>query len=476
MTIAMRTTDRTLKEVLDALIELDLIPSSRVGPIKTAVKQYALILGYSEPAQCPLSAFHLQDQRRNHLIEQRADEARRARSGASVLGPHAMRNLKNNISYLIRTAVAHEIIKPLAGELASSKSVNTIKTKNFTQRREWINPGKYVLDPVPDGLFKELLDYETWSTKIVNRDRPESLKKRAITFFHHKGTLLREAGFLVRFKGFNAESVSLSTLSDPDNAITYIEWTIEQQGRFTVSALMNVARLIILARYLSITAHSPEHQQIFEQRVEELKRYKNNLGLPEAVYDKSKRWLSLRQLESVGLSIYPLNARRLSELRPEVRSSLLRDQEGKFRKYNRYAYMVMQSLLIRLSIRLPLRQRNFREMLWNPETPEQGRNLYRKDGKWYVRFQSAELKISHVKGKVHRIEHPFPDDLVDLLQEWLSRWRAIVISYQKESGIGTEKTTTGQEFVFLSSVGTPLSLQQVTWAYESLNKRAICFW
>jgi hypothetical protein len=111
MTIAMQTTDKTLKEVLDALIELDLIPSSRVGPIKTAVKQYALILGYSEPAQCPLSAFHLQDQRRNRLIEQRADDARRARSGTSVLGPHAIRNLKNNISYLIRTAVAHEIIK-----------------------------------------------------------------------------------------------------------------------------------------------------------------------------------------------------------------------------------------------------------------------------------------------------------------------------------------------------------------------------
>jgi hypothetical protein len=471
MTIAMQTTDKTLKEVLDALIELDLIPSSRVGPIKTAVKQYALILGYSESAQCPLSAFHLQDQRRNHLIEQRADDARRARSGTSVLGPHAMRNLKNNISYLIRTAVAHEIIKPLAGELASSKTVNTIKVKNITLRREWINPGKYVLDPVPDCLFKELSDYETWSTKIVNRERPDTLKKRPVTFSHHKGTLLRAAGYLVKFRAFEPESISLSTLSDPDNAISYIEWSIEQQGRFTVAAAMNVERLIVMAKYLSITAQSPEHQKIFDQRVEELRGYRKNLGQPEPVYDKTKRWLSLRQLESVGLSIYPLNARRLSELRPEVRSSLLRDQEGRFRKYNRYAYMVMQSLLIRLSIRLPLRQRNFREMLWNPEIPEQGRNLYRKDGKWYVRFQSAELKISHVKGKVHRIEHPFPDDLVDLLQEWLSRWRAIVISYQKGSGIGTEKATAGQEFVFLSSVGTPLSLQQVTWAYESATYR-----
>src|SRR6185295_19177024 len=162
----------------------------------------------------------------------------------------------------------------------------------------------------------------------------------------------------------------------------------------------------------------------------------------------TKRWLSLRQLESVGLSIYPLNARRLSELRPEVRSRLLRDQEGKFRTYNRYAYRVMQSLLIRLSIRLPLRQRNFREMLWNPETPEQGRNLYKKDGKWYVRFQSTELKISHVKGKVHRIEHKFPDGLVDLLQEWISQWRPIVISCQKGLGIGAEKAGAANNLFF----------------------------
>jgi hypothetical protein len=146
---------------------------------------------------------------------------------------------------LIRTAVAHEIIKPLAGELASSKTVNTIKAKNITLRREWLNPGKYVLDPIPGCLFKELSDYEIWSTKIVNRERPDTLKKRPVTFSHHKGTLLRAAGYLVKFRAFEPESISLSTLSDPDNAISYIEWSIEQQGRFTISAAMNVERLIV---------------------------------------------------------------------------------------------------------------------------------------------------------------------------------------------------------------------------------------
>ncbi len=473
MTPAMRMTDKTLKEVLDALIELDLIPRSRVGPIKTAVNQYALILGYSEPAQCPMSAFHLPDQRRNRLIEERADGARRRRTNASVLGPHAMRNLKNNVSYLIRTAVDHEIIQPVPGKIASSKTANKIRTRQITLRNESIHPGKYVLDPVPDSLIKELSDYESWSTKIVNRNRPDTLKKRAITFASHRSNLLRAAGFLVKFRGLEAASISLSTLSDPDNAVSYTEWFIEQQGRFTVAAAMNIGRLVVLARYLSITAQSREQQNIFDQRVAELKKYRKNLGIPEQVTDKTKRWISLRQLETVGLSIYPLNARRLSELGPRARRRLLQRQKDGFKRYTRYAYRVMQSLLIRLSIRIPLRQRNFREMLWNPEIPEQGRNLYRKEGKWYIRFQSAELKISHVKGRVNRVEHPFPEDLVDLLQEWLSQWRAILISCQKESGIGAEKVAAGQEFVLLNSVGTPLTLQQVTWAYESATYRFI---
>ncbi len=468
---AMQTTEKTLREVFDTLIERELIPTSRVGPLKTAIKQYALILGYSEPAQCPLSAFHLPDQKRNGLIEERADGARSRRAGASVLGPHAIRNLKNNISYLIRTAIDHGMIGPISGPLASSKTVNRIKSRAITSRGEWINPGKYVLDPVPDFLIQELSDYEIWSTKIVNRDRPDTLRKRPITFSYHRGSLLRTAGFLVKFRGFEAESMSLSIISDPDNAIGYIEWFIQQQGRFTVSAARGIEVLVALARYLSITAQSSDEQKAFEQRVAELKRYRKNLGLPEPVTDKTKRWISLRKLETVGLSIYPLNARRLSELVPCSRSRILKHQENGFKRYTKYAYMVMQSLLIRLSIRLPLRQRNFREMLWNPEIPEQGRNLYRKEGKWHVRFQSAELKISHVKGRVNRVEHQFPDDLVDLLEEWLGRWRAILISCQKKSGIGAEKTAAGQEFVLLNWVGKPLTQSQVTWAYESATYR-----
>lgn len=230
---------------------------------------------------------------------------------------------------------------------------------------------------------------------------------------------------------------------------------------------MYLARLMVLAKYLSIVEPSAKQQEALALRVAELRRYRATFGMPENVTDKGKRWLSLRKLESVGLSIYPLNARRMSELSPSSRRRLRRVNEDGFKKHQQYGYRVLQSILIRLDIRLPLRQRNLREMLWNPAIPEQGRNLFKRDGKWYIRFVGRELKISHVKGEVHRVDHEFPGDLVDLLEEWLSRWRPILLSFQKASCAGREHLESGQEFVFLNSVGTPLTQQQVTWAFES---------
>src|SRR5574341_392883 len=463
----MSSSDKTLKELMDALIERQVIPHSRIGPIKTALKQYAIVLGYSDPALCPPSAYHLSAKKRNRVIEERAQGSDRGKSAASRLGPHAIRNLKNNVSYVIRSAVELQLIGQVPGPLESSKDANVIKSNRFTFRYESVKPRKYALDPVPQSLAQEIARYETWSTKIVNRDRPDSLRKRAVSFAGHRETILRAAGYLVKYQGLQSELISLSTLTEPENAINFIDWCIEMQGRFTANAAVNLGRLIVLGKYLSIAERSTEQRKALELSVDELRTYRATLGRPVKVVDKSKRWISLRRLETVGLSIYPLNARRISELGYRTRRKLRRHQKDGYRKYRLYAYRVLQSILIRLSIRLPLRQRNLREMLWNPQTPNQGRNLYKREGKWYIRFVATELKISHRKGEVHRIEHEFPNDIVPLLEEWLSQWRPILISFQTSDHSGSERVGSGQEFVFLNSVGTPLTLDQVTWAFQS---------
>jgi site-specific recombinase XerD len=76
-----------------------------------------------------------------------------------------------------------------------------------------------------------------------------------------------------------------------------------------------------------------------------------------------------------------------------------------------------------------------------------------------------------VKGEVHRVEHEFPDDLVDLLEEWLSQWRTVLISVQKGRHQGRERLECGQEYVFLNYAGAPLTVQKMIWAFESATYR-----
>jgi integrase len=102
-------------------------------------------------------------------------------------------------------------------------------------------------------------------------------------------------------------------------------------------------------------------------------------------------------------------------------------------------------------------------MLWNPNNPEVGQNLYRRNGKWRLRFSGHELKIPFIRGIEHSIEHEFPTDLVDLLEEWLEKWRPLLI--QNRQG-ASHASKNGQEFVFLTRVGGPLYPNRINEAVQ----------
>jgi hypothetical protein len=425
--------------------------------MKTAIKQYALVLGYHNAGECPSKMFLKPDNVRNRLLDAEAPP---------TLGSDGLRNLKNNISYLLRKAIEHEILPPLGLELASWKSAK--RFKNLPRRNENVFPPEYILKTIPLSLEHEIKEYETWSTKIHNRMRPKSLRKRPISFRSHRRTILLEAGFLIKNKGVRKESITLLSLIEPTNVIDYVEWYIEQQGRHTAGSSGTLGRLIAIAKYLEITNDSVEKKSVIEQWMRELRRFRESLGAPVKVRDRDQRWLSLRELERVGLSIYPLNARRISEFSESTRVDLERDWKKRYnRTFRRYAFRVQQSLLIRFALRIPLRQRNLREMTFNPTTVADGQNLYKRDGSWQLKFRGTELKIAEVKGETHSIQYPFPSDLIGLLEEWLHKWRPILISAQDDESIGCHSIKNGQEFVFLNYLGQPLSLQQVNMLFQT---------
>jgi hypothetical protein len=448
--------DSSLQLIFDRLLELNVIRPSRVGPIRTAIKQYAQILGYSDAAACPSSAFLKPDKLRNRLIDEKAPTS---------LGINGVRNLKNNVSFLLRKAISVEIISPFA-ELASWKECNPTQRPKRNEAR--FSP-KYVLDPVPHPLEQEFVEYKRWSTKIVNRARPKRLRKRTVSFLHHRDTLLRVAGYLVKFKDLKPESITLLTLIESQNAIDYLEWYIEQQGKHTSGSVTVLSRIISLAKYLEIIIQDPNQTSRIQHWLLEIGKFRSSLPAPVKVEAKDKRWLSIDQLEMVGRSIYPFNARRVQELRPQSRRSIercLKNGHEAHRTFRGYAYNVMQSLLIRLTVRIPLRQRNLREMHWSPNSLEEGQNLYKKSGVWHIRFRGEELKIAHVRGEEHLVEFEFPADLVNLLEEWLYKWRPLFLAVQKPENQRKQRVTGGQQLVFLNSRGRPLKLNDVTHAFE----------
>src|SRR6266496_431366 len=118
----------SLKGVFHALVQRGAIRESRVGPIKTAIKQYAIILGYADAASCPSSAYMLPPHLRNQRIEKKAQRSKSYRNNASqYLGSNAVRNLKNNVSYLLRKGLELKLLSPMAEQFASWKGTNKMK-------------------------------------------------------------------------------------------------------------------------------------------------------------------------------------------------------------------------------------------------------------------------------------------------------------------------------------------------------------
>lgn len=450
----------SLQEIFDALVERGEIPKVRVAPMRTNLKHYSRILGYESAAECPVKHYLKSDDVRRRLIEKHAPPN---------LSIHAVRNLKHDVKYVLGKAEELGLISRAALELVSwrDRKMNTMPRRN----ENIVCSAEDVLKPIPPSLEKEMADYERWSTKRINRNRPKSLRKRSISFSIHRKILLHLARYLMS-KNIRANSIRLLDLIKPKNASDYIEWRIETQQRYTRGSSRSLACIIVLARYLETFALPAKKREI-QHWIEELTAFRASLGAPAKVQDKSKRWLSLKELEIVGRSIYPLNARRVKELATITRARLQVEMNlppgSKHRTFRIYALRVLQSLLIRLLVRIPFRQRNLREMAWNPTHPAEGRNLYTRDGAWRIRFRGEELKIAEVGGEEHFIEYEFPPDLVPLLEEWLHKWRPILIVRQRSEATRDERLNGDQEYVFLNSWGSPLSDHLLTRFFKTVT-------
>ena len=128
---------------------------------------------------------------------------------------------------------------------------------------------------------------------------------------------------------------------------------------------------------------------------EQILAFRRTLPTPQPTFHKSDAWVPLAELARIGSALWP---RKLpSHLRTSGR--------GK-------AHQASLSLMLRLWVYIPYRQRNMREMKLHE-------NLYKDQGQWRIRFAGEQLKIATKQGRPNIFDLPFPTALVPTLEAYL---------------------------------------------------------
>jgi hypothetical protein len=440
------------------------IKPSRQQTIKGSLNKYAALLG-STIATCLPKSFVLPPAERNALIDNELARTTKSRSGATGLSADAIRNVKNDVSFFLRQAAEYKLLEPSLVEVASYKEARRAAIRARPNRGERFEVAKYTLDPVPISFQKELDAYRIWTTSPYTQKRPASLKRREATQDGVETYIKRFAGYLVKFKGFRAKEITLSCLTAPQNLIDHVVWYVENQGgRYTAGVKYICSKVTCLAKYLQITAVSGDVKREMEERITEIKEFRVALPATVQVVDKTVRWISLKNLDAIAVAHDPANFAKRDVCERWVRAfnRLVREHEqGIFPKGNDFTVTALQagiSLMLRLIVRIPLRQRNLREMEWNPARPELGRNLYKSGDQWHLRFRGVDMKIGHKRGKENMVNYTFPPDLGADLDRYMKLWRPMLIDSTTYLHCAPERAgemprIVDQEYFFLNSCG-----------------------
>jgi hypothetical protein len=217
-----------------------------------------------------------------------------------------------------------------------------------------------------------------------------------------------------------------------------------RRGRVTASITKYLDDLYTIAQYwLKDKTRADSIIEIIE-----------SLGEPSPVYDKDSALVPLSALETAGLLVHPFHPEHMRRNRntPSLYRHIMDPQHVPLSRYwqgrsvNGYGTQVQMSLILRLLIRLPMRQRCIREM-------KLGHNLKQlPDRSWEIHFQGDELKIGTRRNSgINIYRHPFPQELEPLLTEWLNTWRPLRLPAQ------------GSPLVFLTEDRHP-------WVTGSLNE------
>jgi hypothetical protein len=375
----------TLKDVLTAMETQGHIPTGRMKDIQTSIRYLARALGKEQPAQCQQEDFLLS----TSVWKEKLDTYFMALDKPP--SAHTIRNTRNNLSFLFRAAHDTGLITPpqsLPFLHPNRDQHQKISGQTSPYRERWLS-ARRTSYRLPQHAWPADIQ-AAWHDYAVSRQ----LKTRQTTLNKHINHLADYIGFLINIERL---SVHWDDLFHPPYLDRFIRWHSQrQQTRISETARMLALTLRTLASHLN------------HPSLPTLKHYLRDLPTPEPMHSKQHHWITLRELETIGLS-------ELQNARKPFSTDLRATHPGLQR-----ALECQHALMLRLLVRIPLRSRNLREI-------QLDKNLYKdQDGRWHLHFSGSELKIGTRNGRTNEYHVDLTEycpDLLPHLEEFLTIYR-----------------------------------------------------
>jgi hypothetical protein len=376
----------TLTTLFDQVAARQAPRPGRLKDVKTSLRYLARALGADGPESCAAA------------VLQAPDWKARLNTYLAALEPppsgHTVRNTRNNLSWLARQAQALGLLQAAATPAAAPPPTRAEQYRRWRAQARVPQAdgagtpgGRYSLPPAqwPPAIRAWWLAYRA----------ARELKLRPDTLANGERRL---GGYLGYLRAEEAPPVAaVEELFAVARLDRFVRWHGRRWGvRVTRLGVQTAKTLRQLAAY----AKSPALQALTD--------YCTDLPEPAPVHDKARQWFTLAELEAVGLDLWARAQRPVARERGLARPGLYHTLEAG------------RALMLRLLVRVPLRQRNLRELCL-------GRHLYRDpQGHWQLALLGEDLKVGRRRGQLNdfRLDlSAHAPDLIPHLEAYLARFR-----------------------------------------------------
>jgi hypothetical protein len=412
----------TLSSLFDTLTTRGVLPTSRAKDMRTSLRYLAQALGAESPEHCPADASLAPEESWGPRLE--AGWAAMEQGGKTI-SASTRRNTRNNLRGIFRHAVEQGLLEA-PGQLLLLDQ--TPRPKIMDVRRQYGESSPYRTTYARPKDARYSLPYAQWPPdcqegwQTYRAKAPHSM--RETTFSHAVVLFETYFGYLAHVA---ARTPAWENVFDVTLLKEFVRWHGRRVGRHRIS---NHGRgVVIKAAAIAVAIAHP--------KARELADYRNGLPPVARMHVDRHHTFTIKELDHVADTLMT-EGRKPYLWRGKDRMRSRKDtQSPGLQRASRF----QNGLILKLLLRVPIRQRNIREMRWDT-------HLYQEQGAWRLRFEGDDLKVGARGAQINVYAINLTEhcaEFIPLLEEYRREYRP------RFPG------ATASPFVFLTQVGRPFS-------------------